>query len=167
LTLENTLRGAGDIGAICDVVWGLQYEKGSSGQYAKESKKLVRLAVRCVKARDFSQPEDFRIQLSPFIENINDFGVLAGDAMSTELEGRKSAAEKLSDAIAANPKATFRELASTGIAISHIKKVAAESGWHQNNGEWKQSESVPVVCSVPPTPIGWDGGTEQDSTVPF
>jgi len=167
LTLENTLRGAGDIGAICDVVWGLQYEKGSSGQYAKESKKLVRLAVRCVKARDFSQPEDFRIQLSPFIENISDFGVLAGDAMSTELEGRKSAAEKLSDAIAANPKATFRELASTGIAISHIKKVAAESGWHQNNGEWKQSESVPVVCSVPPTPIGWDGGTEQDSTVPF
>jgi hypothetical protein len=29
LTLENSLRGSGDIGAICDVVWGLQYEKGN------------------------------------------------------------------------------------------------------------------------------------------
>jgi hypothetical protein len=155
LTLENTLRGSGDIGAICDVVWGLQYEKGSGGPYAKESRKLVRLAVRCVKARDFSQPEDFRIQLSPFIENIGDFGVLTGDAMSTELEGRKSEAERLSDAIAANPKATFRELGgSTGIAIARIKKVAAEGDWHQDDGLWKQSEPVQVVCSVQTPLIG-------------
>jgi hypothetical protein len=140
LTLENTLRGSGDIGAICDVVWGLQYEKGNGGQYTKDSRKLVRLAVRCVKARDFPQPEDIRIQLSPFIENIGDFGVLAGDAMFTELEARKTDAQRLSDAIAANPKATLRELESTGINKSRIKKVASDAGWNQVDGTWKKTE---------------------------
>jgi hypothetical protein len=140
LTLENTLRGAGDIGAICDVVWGLQYEKGSSAQYAKESRKLVRLAVRCVKARDFSQPEDIRIQLSPFIENIGDFGVLAGDAMSTELEGRKSETQRLSDALTENPNLTYRELEATGINKARIKKLASEAGWQQDGGVWRRSE---------------------------
>jgi hypothetical protein len=140
LTLENTLRGSGDIGAICDVVWGLQYEKGSSSQYAKESRKLVRLAVRCVKARDFSQPEDIRIQLSPFIENIGDFAVLAGDALSTELEGRKSEAQRLSDALTENPNLTYRELETTGINKARIKKLAAEAGWQQDGGVWRRIE---------------------------
>jgi AAA domain len=141
LTLENTLRGSGDIGAICDVVWGLQYEKGSGGQYAKESRKLVRLQVSCVKARDFTSPEDLRIQLSPFIEQIGDFAVLDGDPETTANEGRKSETEKLNAAISAKPAASIRKLESTtGIGRNRIKKVAAEAGWQFSDNSWLRNE---------------------------
>ena len=58
MTLENTLRGTGDSGAIADAVYGLQYDqlRGGNAPYLKESRKLVRLQVRCVKARDFVPP---------------------------------------------------------------------------------------------------------------
>jgi hypothetical protein len=137
LTLENTLRGTGDLGAICDVVWGLQYEKGNSDQYSKESRKLVRLQVSCVKARDFVTPDDLRIQLSPFIDEIGDFAVLEGDSETTATEGRKSESEKLHTAITAKPNASIRELEnSTGIGRNRIKKVAAESGWNLRDNGW-------------------------------
>src|SRR5437016_1120044 len=84
MTLENVLRGTGDLGAMCDAVWGLQCDKGpdNDGNYAKESKALLRLAVRCVKGRDFKPPEDFRVQLEPYIETIGDFAMLTEDTPS-------------------------------------------------------------------------------------
>jgi hypothetical protein len=137
LTLENTLRGTGDLGAICDVVWGLQYEKGSGDQYAKDSRKLVRLQVSCVKARDFVTPEDLRIQLSPFIDKIGDFAVLDGDPETTANEGRKNETEKLNAEITANPKVSLRELTrSTEIGINRIKKLAANAGWQFSDNGW-------------------------------
>ncbi len=146
LTLENTLRGTGDLGAICDVVWGLQYEKGNNEQYAKESRQLVRLQLRCVKARDFSIPEDSRIQLFPFVEDIGDFAVLEGDAETTQNNQKQNEAEKIGAALTSNPKRTFRDLAAaTGIDKSRIKKEATKAGWIQNaeTSTWeKQNEQV-------------------------
>jgi hypothetical protein len=140
LTLENTLRGTGDLGAICDVVWGLQFEKGNSDQYAKESRKLVRLQVSCVKARDFVTPEDLRIQLSPFIDEIGDFAVLEGDPQTTESNGRKSETEKVNAAITANPSASLRRLEElTGIGRKKLTRMVEEAGWKQSPaGEWTQ-----------------------------
>jgi len=131
MTLENVLRGTGDLGAMCDSVWGLQCDRGTGdAQYVKDSRKVVRLSVRCVKARDFRPPEDFRIQLEPFIDKIGDMGVLTdGDstgAGQTDLE-------RLSAAISANPKTSIRQLEkSTGIGRNRIPKLAAEADWNHN-----------------------------------
>lgn len=43
----------------------------------KDNRKLVRLYVSIVKSRDFMPPEDFRIQLSPYLDTINDFAVVS------------------------------------------------------------------------------------------
>jgi hypothetical protein len=144
LTLENTLRGTGDLGAICDVVWGLQYEKGNSEQYAKESRQFVRLQMRCVKARDFSTPDDSRIQLFPFVEEIGDFAVLEGDAETTSKARKQSEVEKLDAAIAQNPSISRLALQSaTGIGRNRIQKLAAECGWIQNTttSKWEKKSN--------------------------
>jgi AAA domain len=124
LTLENTLRGSGDIGAICDAVWGLQYDRGDgSPAYIKESRQLVRLEAACVKARDFRPPDGFRIQLFPHLYDIGDFAVLA------EVEQR-SDGDRLAAAIAEDParqKIALEKL--TGIGRNRQDKLAAESGW--------------------------------------
>lgn len=127
MTLENVLRGTTDSGAIADAVFGLKYDQlDGSAAYAKESRKLVRLEVRCVKARDFTAPEDFRIQLNPFLDDHGDFAVLADVPPE-----KASESERLSRAIAENPKATKVELqATTGIGRNRIGKLAAAEGWH-------------------------------------
>lgn len=133
LTLENTLRGTGDLGAMCDVVWGLQYDKGDGGgQYAKDSKRLVRLAVSCVKPRDFVKPDDFRIQLGGYIEQIGDFAVITDDAANGNPE-REMEIDKLDKAITDNPKIEKVRLEElTGIGRNRQEALAAERGWTYN-----------------------------------
>jgi hypothetical protein len=128
LTLENTLRGSGDLGAIADAVYGLQYDRGDgSATYLKESKRLVRLRVRCVKSRDFRSPEDFRIQLEPYLDQIGDLAYIADDEPTGPAE---SEVEKLSRAIAENPTATKVQLQEvTGIGRNRIERLAGQGGW--------------------------------------
>ena len=106
----------------------------------------MRLQLRCVKARDFSTPEDSRIQLFPFVEDIGDFAVLEGDAETTQNNQKQNEAEKIGAALTSNPKRTFRDLAAaTGIDKSRIKKEATKAGWIQNaeTSTWeKQNEQV-------------------------
>lgn len=137
MTLENVLRGTGDLGAMCDAVWGLQYDRGTGDpQYAKDSKQLVRLAVRCVKARDFRSPDDLRVQLEPFIDQVGDFGVLTDD--SPEAGQYKSG--KVDDALATNPDLTKEQLAKViGISRNRVEKVAACKGWVYEKGKpWQK-----------------------------
>jgi hypothetical protein len=128
LTLENTLRGSGDLGAIADAVYGLQYDRGDgSATYLKESKRLVRLRVRCVKSRDFRSPEDFRIQLEPYLDEIGDLAYITDDEPNGPAE---TEVEKLSRAIAENPTATKIVLQGlTGIGRNRIERLAAQGGW--------------------------------------
>jgi AAA domain/Toprim-like len=131
MTLENVLRGTGDLGAMCDAVWGLQCDRGpnNSAEYLKESKDLLRLAVKCVKGRDFRPPEDFRVQLEPYIETIGDFAMLANESEAN----RQNEIEKLDSAIVANPRATKVELEQqTGVGRNRIEKLAAQRGWAYN-----------------------------------
>jgi hypothetical protein len=127
LTLENALRGTTDLGAIADVVIGLKYDSfDNHSVYLKESKKLVRLDVCCVKSRDFAPPEDFRIQLFPFLDEIGDFAVLTEQPPQQEPE-----IDRLLSAIQENPLATKVQLQqSTGIGRNRISKLAATAGWH-------------------------------------
>jgi len=145
LTLENTLRGSGDIGAICDVVWGLQYDAGTNSQYAKESRKFVRLKMRCVKARDFQAPEDLRIQLKPYIEDKGDFATLECTAESIEMDGRKGDLQKLTDVITADPTISLQKLTDSKVIDGSRKKITAmleKDGWSKSGltGTWERNE---------------------------
>lgn len=136
LTLENCLRGTTDLGAVCDAVYGLQFDRGdASAAYLRESKKVLRLFVRCVKSRDFHAPDDFRVQLEPFIDEIGDMAVVA----ESEVEW-VSDAQKVERTIEADPGASFREIEKrTGVHKDRIKKLAGERGWHQTKGDgWKK-----------------------------
>ncbi len=99
MTLENALRGSGDIGAICDATWCLQLDKGDGGQYAKDSKKAVRFVAKCCKMCDAQELNEFRVQLFPHIETIGDFGVLDGTPETIESEQRLGKVKKLDDAV--------------------------------------------------------------------
>jgi hypothetical protein len=138
LTLENTLRGTGDLGAMCDAVWGVQFEKTPEGGYkgnsfyAAESRKLVRLSVQCVKARDFAAPESFTAQLFPYLDEIRDFAVLerASDASDDE---------RVLKAIEEDPHASLRDLEErTGVGRNRVAKIAEEAGCRKSKSGWQR-----------------------------
>jgi hypothetical protein len=141
LTLENALRGTGDLGAMCDVVFGLQYDRGNqSPQYIKESKKLVRLEVRCVKARDFPTPDDYKVQLVPFIDQIGDMAVLT--EQTKDMAAQETEFEKLNREIGVNPKIEKLELETiTGVGRNRIEKLVAGTWTFDKKTKWSKVET--------------------------
>ena len=75
-TLENALRGSGDIGAAPDSVWVLQYD---SVPNSTEAKAAMRLRVECVKPRDSDPAPPFVIVGKPYINDLGDFRVVEDD----------------------------------------------------------------------------------------
>ena len=67
MTLENIMRGSGDIGAMLSTAWGVRQLDADTN--------LVH--VENVKARDFSPPKPFRIQGRPHIDESGNFKVVA------------------------------------------------------------------------------------------
>jgi hypothetical protein len=137
MTLENVLRGTGDLGAVADSVWGLQYDRESRGaEYLRESQSLVRLHVKCVKSRDSKPIPDFRVQLFPFLDQSRDFGIL--NDKSTLLHGTE--AEHLTMAIEEDQKRTKLDLERiTGIGRNRIERIASEAGWlYQKGVGWRR-----------------------------
>jgi DnaB-like helicase N terminal domain/AAA domain len=134
MTLENCLRGTGDLGAVAAAVYGIRYEQFSgNAAYLKESRKLVRLEVRCVKARDFVPVEDFRVQLDPHIDILGDFAVLSERAE----DPRENEAERVERAISENNQASLRQIANAaGVNKNRVKSLASESGWSQGDLGW-------------------------------
>jgi DnaB-like helicase N terminal domain/AAA domain len=134
MTLENCLRGTGDLGAVAAAVYGVRCEPfAGDAAYLKESRKLVRLEVSCVKARDFIPVEDFRVQLDPYLDTRGDFAVLTDGVEVT----RESENEKVARAIAENPKASLRQIAAAaGVNKDRVKKLASERGWFQGQEGW-------------------------------
>lgn len=136
MTLENVLRGTGDLGAMCDAVWGLAHDKrklkkGFDDDYTDESIELTRLSAKCVKPRDFDPAPPFRIQGRPYIDNKGDFVVIS-EASGPELEAQIVAA------IEENPRVSLRELQSRFRSrFQRIKDVAGAARWKQaKNGLW-------------------------------
>jgi hypothetical protein len=66
LTLENFLRGSGDIGAMCATCWGV---------FQTDAKKNE-LVLKNVKPRDFDPVEEFRIQGRPFLDDKGYFQII-------------------------------------------------------------------------------------------
>jgi len=127
MTLENTLRGTGDFGAMADTVYGLRCINQDD---------LV-IKVSCVKARDFEPVSPFRIQGRPCINEKGDFGMLVGSDAPKET----AETEKLIAAIQENPDASIRTLAKkTGIGRGRIPALAATLGLRYENKKWTQPE---------------------------
>jgi hypothetical protein len=139
MTLENCLRGTGDLGAIASAVYGLRYDSlAGDAAYLKESRKLVRLGVSCVKGRDFVPVEDFRIQLDPYLDTLGDFAVLT-DRLEDPGEDES---EKVSQAITANPAGTLRQIAAVaGVNKNRVQKLAARAGWSHDEKGWNRDVS--------------------------
>ena len=136
LTLENTLRGTGDLGAMCDSVWGLQFEKYPKGAYielhlAAQSRQLVRLSVQCVKARDFAPPEPLTVQLFPYLDKIGDFKVLTS-------ETKEADTSRVQKAIEEDSMASLRDLEErTCIGRNRVAKIAEGLGWVKSKRGWE------------------------------
>ena len=71
MSLENVLRGSGDIGALCATCWGVK----------QVDEKLNQVIVKNVKPRDFVPCEPFVIQGRPFIDDTGTFRVVQTDVM--------------------------------------------------------------------------------------
>lgn len=141
MTLENMLRGTGDMGAMCDAVWGLQHDKrrADNGQwdyaYIAQSEELTRLYVACLKPRDFDPAPPFRIQGRPHINDHGDFAVLD--------EGGPELAEQIIGAITQNPAVTVRYLTDKfKIHYRKLVRLTAEAGWQQHLGRWRRGDET-------------------------
>ena len=139
MTLENALRGTGDLGAMCDAVWALQHDrrKGMNGkdwdwEYLEESQQLTRLALRCVKPRDFSAALPFRVQGRPHIDDHGDLVVLTEmDAANVE--------EQVLAAIEKNHRVSKRNLcAQFRVGFGRLDKIATAAKWKNDGRVWSR-----------------------------
>ncbi len=119
MTLENVLRGTGDIGAIADSVWGIQHVPKDDN-----AMRLGRCIVKCVKGRDFWPENDsFKIQLRPSIDQYGKIAMLEQEIV-VPLEAR------INQALTANPRVSKSELAKNlGVTRRTLDSKAFEYGW--------------------------------------
>jgi hypothetical protein len=132
MTLENVLRGSGDIGAMLTTCWGLSQIDAASN----------RIFVQNVKARDFLPCEPFIIQGRPSIDETGYFELTAPPGFAGSLGDNKAQAgrpelankdEKIAEARKMHEEGKgYREIASAlGVSTGTV------SGWLS-----KRSKSV-------------------------
>jgi hypothetical protein len=165
-TLENTLRGTGDFGAMADCVWCVEHSRkkksedswGFDSAYEEESKHLTRLTLTCVKPRDMEPADPFTIQGRPYINEKGDFVVLESDggddaASTKELSADADKVRKMVEKVRVNPKTSSRELRKdTGFGLSRVKKEMQEKGYIQEDGVWVNKEAT-IFDSVEGEPL--------------
>jgi len=135
LTLENVLRGTGDLAAICDVVYGLKSVNPAA----------LCVRVENVKARDFDVIAPFQIQGRPHITNSGDFQYI-GQATDPREAKAEADGDALEQAIKDNPTANYRELeAETGIATNRIQKLAERRGFKKDGKRWIDTAADPYL----------------------
>jgi hypothetical protein len=83
MTLENILRGSGDIGAMLATCWGL----------AKVDANWAQIHVECVKDRDFREtPKPFVLEGRPHIDKVGKFKLLKSPGTAPSYQSVKQAA---------------------------------------------------------------------------
>jgi len=135
-TLEEVIRGTGDLSAMVDAVYGLQCRDADT----------FKMSVRCVKARDFEPVPSFEIQGRPYINENGDFGVLEKPGQPSE----QAEVERFVKTVEARPDATNRQIAdATGISISRVAKVAAKAGWIKSGKLWQRKSNESSQKPIP------------------
>jgi len=125
-TLETTLRGTGDLGAMADTVYCVR----------STDVKNFRATVYCVKARDFEPLEEFEIQGRPFIDETGDIKLIRPPHMSLE-DVEATDLTALEAALTVNSTTSIRALGRTcRISKSKIQRLLANAHWVFKDGRW-------------------------------
>lgn len=147
MTLENVLRGSGDFGAMCDVVWGVEHDRGPKRKggwnedYIEESQGLTRLFLKCVKPRDMVPADPFRIQGRPYIDQKGDFVVLASPSVEENAPTPKADDEKVLELISAQPTLGVRAIMrATGYGHNRVDRIIKAAKLVQIDGTWRRTE---------------------------
>jgi hypothetical protein len=151
LTLENVLRGSGDFGASAVCVWGVAHETAlragrlaqfdTQGRkkpdnvakqklerdYLKESKRLGRCYLECVKPGDRELLLwDFRIQLRPSIDDEHKIEMLSALPLAASIDPEQVVEELLT----ANPDSSVESLAKAlNVSRTTAYRRATDCGW--------------------------------------
>jgi AAA domain len=148
-TLENTLRGTGDFGAMADCVWCVEHARRKQGksydkEYEEESKLLTRLTLTCVKPRDMEPADPFTIQGRPHIDRKGDFVMLdtarEGEPSSTSASDDDS---KVISIVENNPTIGVQAIRQqTGFGPDKITRILKEKNFVKGNGRWSRLEAI-------------------------
>jgi hypothetical protein len=170
MTLENCLRGTGDIAALCDSVYAIRRDQAlyDDGNGPNE------IDVKCVKPRDIKNPpKPFRIaatymkedgKIVSHIDESHDFFLVESAAVIAELESQ------FIKVVTADSSISRADLASDlGISEHALRKLAKKLGWSRppsRNGIWAivRTDAPPASPVLPPHPDDADAaGDEADA----
>jgi hypothetical protein len=149
MTLENILRGTGDLGAMADSVYGIRRDR----MLYADGAGAMELEVRCLKPRDFDPPAPFRVAASYQSESgpIKSYIDESGDFQVVESATVKAAEERaFIKAISEDPAISRDDLASDlGTTPNKIRTLAKRLGYERSvgrHGTWfsKTMKSVPT-----------------------
>jgi hypothetical protein len=152
MTLENVLRGTGDIGAMADAVWAIRRDK----TIYDNGNGPIELTVQCVKARDFEAPKPFKIAASykkaddtiaSYIDEDGDFHVIE---VATVMQSQDDAFIK---AINEEPTISREDLAEDlSTTVRKIRTQSRRLGYERGNGRYGKWELVKRKESIVPPP---------------
>jgi hypothetical protein len=143
-TLENTLRGTGDFGAMADCVWCVEHarrkgKKGSAEAYQEDSKQLTRLTLTCVKPRDMEPADPFTIQGRPYIDQKGDFAVMDLERSEDEAPVAATSDDAVIQLLESDPTIGLNELRrKTGFGSDRVRRIITDGGWSKETGLWVQ-----------------------------
>jgi len=143
LTLENCLRGSGDIGAMLSTAYGIrQVDKATN-----------RILIQCIKPRDIDPLPPFEVQGRPFIADVGDFRVISEPS-------EKPLAERIADTATQKARILAEELFAEGKSANFVaeelkrrdlgKNRALISRWQNDFKEQQRAVSESVSKSVSP-----------------
>src|SRR4029077_10174448 len=142
INLENSLRGTGDLAAMCDAVYGIRrdeklYENGNGP---------LEFDVVCVKPRDFDPPKPFRLaatfknETGVLISNIDEKGDFVLVDKASEQFEQDSRVARL---VTANPQIGLREVGeSLGYSKDKALRILTRLGYKKLNGKWVVGQPV-------------------------
>jgi len=152
-TLENTLRGASDIAAICDACYRV---------IGRDSTNFV-AEIRCMKARDFEPIDPFDIQGRPYIDERGKLYLLRPPEVDPE-ELERVRVEQVREYIASHREAT---VGAIGKALrtrkSDITGLANRAGWSKAKGQpWRRTgPQSSVIQAVNRAVEGFEYGSQD------
>jgi AAA domain-containing protein len=138
LTQENSLRGSGDLAAMCDSVYGLKrnetlYDDGSGP---------LQLTVVCLKPREFDPPEPFTIAATmkddegktvSIIDTTGDFALLDVSELVQDLNGR------FVKIVKDDPTLSLTEVAEVlGVKKRRAQTIATRLHYKKVRGRWTE-----------------------------
>jgi AAA domain len=132
ITLENTLRGTSDIGAIADCVYNVN---------CTDMTHFI-TKVTCVKMRDEEVLEEFEFRGRPHLDRDGDLFLLRAPGVSTE-ELEEQRLTLIENLLTLNPAATWGEITSTlKLRRDNCLALLNRNGWYKGRGKhgvWHKS----------------------------